>query len=226
MGEVAFVKEISRVPLPFERSVMSTTTTTTSQQHQQHHHHDRIKKTSCGTKHSLILTRPHGVVYASGQSDEGQINQAGECINTFTTIYRGACYVKSIGKRSFVIDRESRELILCGENHFCQLGLGDSKNRVSWTIHPFFSKLKHEEGEFVTKVDGGISHTVVMTSKKRFFHFGMCFKLGELSSHPCLLTLNHATISRVKCTHYATFYWTTSQKMYASGLNAIHWRPL
>ncbi|EFC40274.1 predicted protein [Naegleria gruberi] len=112
-----------------------------------------------------------------------------------------------------IITRDCK-LLVCGENQFGQLGMGDAKNRLTLVPHEFFTDLLIQNNEFPIDIDGGISHTIVMTNKKRIFYFGNTFQACSLKP----IELSFSSPKSIKCTNYATFVITERNKIFSCGL--------
>ncbi|KAL9653763.1 hypothetical protein ABK040_008629 [Willaertia magna] len=193
-------------------------------------HKDKIIQISCGTKHCLFLTKL-GKVYVTGSSDEGQLGLSFRdsiyipIICNFLQNYN-IKLIKAIGKRSFFLTNLNK-LFCCGENHYGQLGINSigSKFQLNQIIDLPFK-------ERIIQIEGGISHTMILTNFNKVYSFGLSSFCGclqkpstEIQSSPKLIpyfTKNNILIESITCSNYTSFFITKNLDIYVCGLNDLN----
>ena len=133
---------------------------------------DDIVDIKCGKYHTLLLTANQNV-YGHGSSSSGQLGKdllwdekdENACIDS-PQIIEGLFEVVRIecgNFHSMCID-VNNDLFVFGDNHYGQLGLGDTKHRTTPTKHPSLSN--------VIDISKGGCHTFVKTSNNEIYAFG------------------------------------------------------
>jgi alpha-tubulin suppressor-like RCC1 family protein len=99
------------------------------------HNLGKIKNIFCGTYHNIILNE-NNELYVCGYNEFGQLG-LGDCddINVYTKLEHNLGKIKNIycGANHSVIINDNNELYVCGDNQCGQLGLGDNKNKNTYT---------------------------------------------------------------------------------------------
>jgi alpha-tubulin suppressor-like RCC1 family protein len=138
---------------------------------------DEIAVISTGINHSLALSS-QGQIFSFGRNGGGQLGTGDWIYKMVPTLVSvlGETSIIAIsagGFHSLALDSRG-QVLSCGDNQNGQLGHGDSKDRLIFTLidDPNFDR--------ITDISAGFNHSLILDHRGRVFSFGSndCGKLG------------------------------------------------
>ena len=135
-----------------------------------------VKDVASNGYHTIILTKD-GTVFACGKNSHGQLGLGDKKQrNTFTKVtLPGGVVAKQViaGEDHSMILTEDGTVFACGGNYLGQLGLGDTKDRNT------FTEVTLPEGVVVAQIVAGKDHSMILTEDGTVFACG-CNGHGQL----------------------------------------------
>ncbi|KAK7891978.1 hypothetical protein WMY93_023941 [Mugilogobius chulae] len=182
----------------------------------------QVSQVSCGSQHSLALTKD-GQVFTWGLNSRGQLG-LGPDVSSVASPERvhslsdlPLVQVASGGEHSFSLSLSGA--VFGWGNNFCgQLGLGDTTDRHHPTVVHYLNTKK------VSSISCGFSHTAVLTKDGAVFTFGSG-EHGQLGHNsfrdelrPRFITeLFGSKVMQVACGRQHTLVMTESQRLFSFG---------
>ncbi|KAL9651686.1 hypothetical protein ABK040_009301 [Willaertia magna] len=127
-------------------------------------------------------------------------------------------------EHTFILTKQ-HSILVCGENEYGQLGLGDFKDRTHFEHFNFFKQEQFTNNkEFIIEIFCGNGHTLFLTNKGMVYGCGWNF-FGQLgirfgkNSTSVPIKLNIENIKKITGGNEYSIFITKDYKIYGSGYN-------
>jgi alpha-tubulin suppressor-like RCC1 family protein len=184
------------------------------------HNLGKINNIYCGSKHNIILN-DNNELYVCGYNYHGQLGLGdNKNRNTYKKLEHNLGKIKNIfcGEYHNIILNENNEIYVCGYNEYGQLGLGDNKNRNTYT------KLEHNFGKIKNIYCGGF-HNIILNENNELYVCGNNsygqLGLGDFQDRYIYTKLenNFGKIKNIYCGAYHSIILNEEDELYVCGDN-------
>jgi alpha-tubulin suppressor-like RCC1 family protein len=180
----------------------------------------KIKNIHCGSYHNIILNE-NNEIFVVGNNSFGQLGLGdNNDRNVYTKLEHNFGKIKYIycGAYHNIILNENNELFVCGDNMRGQLGLGDNKNRNTYT------KIKHNFGK-IKNIYCGENHNIILNENNELYvcGFNHCGQLGlgDKKDRNVYTKLEHnfGKIKNICCGDFHNIIFNENNELYVCGYN-------
>jgi alpha-tubulin suppressor-like RCC1 family protein len=186
------------------------------------HNFGKIKNIYCGDYHNIILNE-YDELYVCGNNCGGQLGLGdNKDRNTYVKLENNFGKIQNIFCGGFhsIILNDNNGLYACGDNMRGQLGLGDNKNRNTYT------KIKHNFGK-IKNIYCGDHHNIILTDNNELYVCGYNYYgqlgLGDNNNRNTYTKLEHnfGKIINIYCGDHHNIILIENNELYVCGGNSV-----